>query len=45
MTTLVIRCDRRGQLIESGRAVVAIDAGPRPPSWALRSQADKNQRP
>ena len=45
MTTLVIRCDRRGQLIESGRAMVALEAGPRPPSYALRLQADKNQRP
>jgi hypothetical protein len=34
MTTPVIRCDRRGRLIESGRAVVAIEAGPSAiPCW------------
>ena len=44
MTTPVIRCDRRGRLIESGRAVVGLEAGTSPPSWALRVQADKNHR-
>jgi hypothetical protein len=33
MTETRDRCDRCSWLIESGRAVVAIEAGPRPMSW------------
>ena len=36
MTETRYRCDRCGRLIESGRAVVALEAGPRPPSWPTR---------
>ena len=36
MTILVIWCDRCGRLIESGRAVVALEAGLRPLTWPTR---------
>jgi hypothetical protein len=35
MTEARYRCDRCGRLIGSGRAVMAIEAGPRPMSWPM----------
>ena len=36
MTETRCLCDRCGRLIESGRALLVIEAGPRPPSWPTR---------
>ena len=36
MTETRCLCDRCGRLIESGRALLVIEAGPRPPSWSAR---------